>query len=332
MKQEYHSNACTNVHIRSEIQNSKITNSELSSRFFISTKTVRKWRKRLFTKDKSSCPVNIKRSFNLAQETLILSIRRTTWLPLEDIKIMVNCGEQTISKSAIYRLFCRNGVNVVPKVHREKVNKFKEYEPGYLHIDITYLPSIDGMRRYLFVAIDRATRYMFFKVYDNKTAENAQDFMNHCVDEFPFVLDYVLTDNGLEFTNHLIISKKRTACRKTSKFDEVCQKYKIKHRLTKPFTPKTNGMVERVNGTIKRATILVTKYMNMNELNDGLSSYLLHYNYYRRHGSLQRELNVKTPFDALCKWYELKPEIFIQNPFDFRRKKLLLYYYQKQVA
>jgi len=46
----------------------------------------------------------------------------------------------------------------VPQKEREKAKQFKAYEPGYLHIDVTYLPKINGKRQYLFVAIDRVTR------------------------------------------------------------------------------------------------------------------------------------------------------------------------------
>jgi len=67
-----------------------------------------------------------------------------------------------------------------------------------LHIDVTYLPKIDGVKYYLFVAIDRATRTLYYKVYDAKTSENAEDFMIKCLDFFPFGISHALTDNGLE--------------------------------------------------------------------------------------------------------------------------------------
>jgi len=44
-----------------------------------------------------------------------------------------------------------------------------------LHIDVTYLPKFDKQKYYLFVAIDRATRLLYYKVYENKSSENADD-------------------------------------------------------------------------------------------------------------------------------------------------------------
>ncbi len=324
MKQDYHSNSKTNIHFRAEIQKSNLSTKELHLKYNVSTRTIRKWRGRDFTKDKSSCPYVIERALSVEEEALILLIRRTTWFPLDEVLSMIAAKEGNISRSSVYRLFVRHKVNVLPQEEKDKCKKFKEYEPGYLHIDVTYMPKIEGVKRYLFVAIDRATRWMYYKVYDEKSADNAQDFLKLCMDEFPFYIDYILTDNGLEFTNRLLISKKGEACQKASKFDEECAENDIEHRCTKPHTPKTNGMVERVNGTIKKATILVTKYNNNEELTSNLSDYLIVYNFFRRHGSLQRELKVKTPYDAVCKWFAIKPEIFIKNPFDLKNEKLNL--------
>jgi hypothetical protein len=45
---------------------------------------------------------------------------------------------------------------------------------------------------------------------------------------------------------------------------------------------------------------------------------------FRRHGEVKKELNVKTPFNASGKWYELKPELFHQKPSDFKNKLFTL--------
>ncbi len=148
--------------------------------------------------------------------------------------------------------------------------------------------------------------------------------MLKCLDFFPFAITHVLTDNGLEFTNKLIKSKKGEYCTKPSKLDVICGDNNIEHRLTKVNTPKTNGMVERANGIIKSNTILKEQYADKEEMNNQLMKFLVFYTLYRRHGSLKRELGMKTPFHAVEKWYELKPEMFIQTPEKFKSKLLLL--------
>jgi transposase InsO family protein len=324
MKQAYHSNSTTNVHCRSEINKSDLSNEELSLRYNLSINTISKWKNRKCFEDKSSRPNSIEYSLSEMLQILVVHIRMTSWWALDEIVEMVFPTDPNSMRSAVYRTFVRNGINQVPQKEKEKAKKFKEYEPGYLHIDVTYLPKIDGIKYYLFVAIDRATRILYYKVYDAKTSENTEAFMKDCIDFYPFGITHVLTDNGLEFTNKLIKSKKGHYCTKPSKLDDICTENNIDHRLTKPGTPKTNGMVERVNGTIKSNTIKKNNYEDLEQINSDIMRFLVFYNLHRRHGGLRRELNVKTPFDAIEKWYEIKPEIFNQNPLQFKEKILIL--------
>jgi len=62
---------------------------------------------------------------------------------------------------------------------------------------------------------------LFYHVYDAMANENTEDFMNKCLGFLPFEITHVLTDNGLEFTNRLIKSKKGELCQKSSKLDEL---------------------------------------------------------------------------------------------------------------
>ena len=324
MKQVYHSNAVTNIHIRSEINGSKLTNKELADKYNISTVTVSKWknRYRYSLEDKSSRPKTIHYSLSALETSIIIALRKLTWLPLDEITELVFPDEPYSKRSAIYRLFVREGINKKPQQVRDKAKKFKEYEPGFIHIDVTYLPKINGKIYYLFVAIDRATRLVFYKVYEAKTAENAKLFLEECIKFFPFKLTHTLTDNGLEFTNERRKSKKGNSTDKPSAFDKVCMENNIQHRLTKPNTPKTNGMVEKVNDTIKSATIKLWNYNNTEQMINDLMNFFVKYNLFRRHSGLRKELNVKTPFDAISKWYELNPNLFNVKPDKFKNKIL----------
>lgn len=319
MQQIYHSNAKTNVNIRQQIQNSfSFSNEDLANRFNISPQTVSKWKNRDFVQDKPCTPNIINYALTDLEQQLIVFIRKTTWFALDEIWEMTLLYNKNVTRSSVYRCLVRNQVNKVPQKEKEKLKKFKEYEPGFLHIDVTYLPKFNDTKLYLFVAIDRATRNMFYKVYEDKTALSAEDFLEQCLHFFPFEITHILTDNGLEFTNKLLKSKKGESCKKPSKFDIKCEDNYIEHRLTLPRHPQTNGMVERANGIIKHATILKNEYQNRDEMEKDLCKFLIYYNIIRRHGSLRKELNVKTPFDATEKWYEIKPQIFKINPSKFK--------------
>lgn len=322
--QQYHSKAKTNVNNREIIQNSNVTHSELAKRFAVSKNTVGKWKNRTFTKDKSSRPNGIHYALTELERAVAISVRKVSWISLAEVHEMLLVSNPKVSQISVYRCFVKEGINNVPVEQKEKAKKFKEYEPGFLHIDVTYLPTLDGQKRYLFVAIDRATRLLFYFVYEDKSADSTDDFMDKCIAYFPIKITHILTDNGLEFTNRFIKSKTGGLCAKPSKMDVKCAEHNIEHRLTAPATPKTNGMVERVNGTIKNNTILKNTYASAQEMSKDLEAFLVYYIFYRRHGSLRKELKVKTPFDALEKWFGLKPELFTKSPTEFKNNSLFL--------
>jgi transposase InsO family protein len=234
-------------------------------------------------------------------------------MSLDDLlETMRTCFPQ-ISRSSIYRTLEKNGINTVPKKQKEKAKRFKKYAPGYLHMDVTYLPRLEGKKRaYLFIAVDRATRLIFYKLYPSKSADCANDFLEACRAFFPFEITHILTDNGNEFTDRFAQGRKKPTG--NHRFDKRCRQYGIQHRLIAPFSPKTNGMVEKANDLVKSKTVKAKEYSSFAELQKDLDRFLLSYTFFRRHGSLQKELNVKTPFDALQKWYNLEPLLFHTTP------------------
>ncbi len=308
MSQVYHANARTNQHVRGIIQESELTNVELANRYSVNVKTICKHRNRDFTEDKSSRPNKIHYALTPLEKELIRVVRTLTWMELDDLTDTVVDVIPNANRSNVYRTLKAFDISRVPVEQKAKAKKFKEYEPGYLHIDVTYLPKFDKQKYYLFVAIDRATRLMYYKVYKNKTADNAVEFLKECKEYFPFYITHILTDNGLEFTDKW--ARGKGVVSGNHKFDVECSEDKIEHRLTAPYTPQTNGMVERVNGTIKNATIKAEEYDNIKDVKKDLSKFLIFYNFNRRHGSLRKELKVRTPFDAVQSWFQTKPEIF----------------------
>ncbi len=308
MSQVYHSNARTNQHVREIIQQSNLTNVELANNYNVNVKTIAKHKNRDFLNDKSSRPKRIHYALTPLEKELIKVVRTMTWMELDDLADTIVDIIPNANRSNVYRTLKAFDINRVPQEQKEKAKKFKEYEPGYLHIDVTYLPKFDKQKYYLFVAIDRATRLLYYKVYENKTAANAVSFLKECKEFFPFYLTHILTDNGLEFTDKWARGKGFVSG--NHKFDVECKDDEIEHRLTAPYTPQTNAMVERVNGTIKNATIKAEEYDNIDDVKKDLNKFLIYYNFNRRHGSLKKELKVRTPFDAVQSWFQTKPEIF----------------------
>jgi transposase InsO family protein len=104
-------------------------------------------------------------------------------------------------------------------------------------------------RRFLFVAIDRATRWVFVQIKSQKTAAAARSFLSDLHKACPIKRQKILADNGKEFTDRLFASRAPQATY-SHEFDQLCQALNIEHYLTRPRTPRTNGMVERFNERI----------------------------------------------------------------------------------
>jgi transposase InsO family protein len=102
-------------------------------------------------------------------------------------------------------------------------------------------------RSYAYVAIDRATRFVYLEILPNRRAAG---FLARFVERFPLEVHTIVTDNGSEFTDRFAVDKKGKPHDKPSSehpFDRLCAARAITHRLTRPFRPQTNGMVERFN-------------------------------------------------------------------------------------
>jgi transposase InsO family protein len=325
MKQNYHKNAKTNLHYRELIHNSVAPIQQLSIQYNVSPKTIRKWKGRGDFQDKSSKPRSIKYALSQEEQAIVCALRRSTWWPIDEIIESLFGAQQVATKrSSVYRTWVRNGINKLPEPEKYKAKQFKEYDPGYLHVDVTYLPKIDGRKLYLFVAIDRATRLPFYHWYETKSADNTVDFVNKCVAFFPYTIHSILTDNGLEFTNRRLVNPKSKKLIKPSKLDDFCEKNKIVHRCTAPYTPQTNGMVERANGIIKANTIKKESYATTSSMQTALMHFLVYFILHRRHGSLRKELQVRTPYQAVEKWYKINPNLFKETPSQFQEKVLNL--------
>ena len=157
MSQIYHSNAKTNQHVREIIQKSDLTNVELAKKYNVNIKTISKWKEREFVEDKSSRPNKIHYALSSLDKELIRVVRILTWMELDDLTDTIADVIPNANRSNVYRTLKSFNINKVPQEQKAKAKKFKEYEPGYLHIDVTYLPKFEGKKYYLFVAVDRAT-------------------------------------------------------------------------------------------------------------------------------------------------------------------------------
>ena len=305
-----HKNARTTPAIRAQLAASNEPVAVLAKRFNLAPNTVRKWQARTDFNDRSHTAHNLQTTLSSAQEHIVIYLRKHLLLPLDDLLSVTReflCPE--VSRSGLNRCLRRHGVGNLREMTRSQDNKpkyqrFKDYPIGFIHIDIKYLPQMadESKRRYLFVAIDRATRMVCVQLRESKTAKDAREFLKFVTERFPFKIKKVLTDNGKEFTNKVF---GYNATNKTHEFDELCLSLGIEHRLTKVRRPQTNGMVERFNGRI--ADILRTHHFQSGkELEHTIMRYVDLYNNHLP----QANLNCRTPCQVMYEWYVNKPQFF----------------------
>lgn len=106
----------------------------------MNVKTIAKHRNRDFTQDKSSRPDKIDYALTSLEKELIRVVRTLAWMELDDLTDTIIDVIPNANRSNIYRTLKAFDINRVPQEQKAKAKKFKEYEPGYLHIDVTYLP------------------------------------------------------------------------------------------------------------------------------------------------------------------------------------------------
>lgn len=108
----------------------------------------------------------------------------------------------------------------------------------------------------------------------NQTRNTACEFLRHLIALVPYQVHTILTDNGIQFTNR---SKDKWAFMHL--FDLVCYQPGIDHQLTKVNYPWTNGQVERMNRTIKEATVKRYYYETHQQLKEHLQLFLTAYDF-----------------------------------------------------
>jgi transposase InsO family protein len=269
-----------------------------AARFGVSAKTAAKWTRRyrqLGTAgltDRSSRPHRSPRQTSSFLVEKVLALRRGH-MPGYEI------GRRTgLSAASVSRILRRarlsrwRDLNPPPPVQR-----YEHPRPGdLLHLDIKGMTRFgevslrgDGRLRgkrphpgflALHVAVDDHSRLAFTQMLPDQKAETTIGFLNSAVDFFArhgIRVRALLTDNG--------------SCYRSRQFRRACQQMAIKHRRTRPYTPRTNGKAERFIQTALREWAYAKHWTDSVQRDQHLQPWNDYYNRQRPHGSL----NYKPP-------------------------------------
>ena len=312
MGQVLHGSATTTTAIRRAIQHSQESLRALARRHGINPKTVAKWKKRNSVTDLPTGPKHPKSTvLTTEEEAMIIAFRRHTLLPLDDCLYALQPTIPHLTRSSLHRCLQRYGISRLPQVDGDTPDKrkFKAYPIGYFHIDIAEVRTEEG-KLYLFVAIDRTAKFAFVALHEKADRPTAARFLKDLISAVPYRVHIVLTDNGLQFTDLPRIRKGQIARHRPHPFEEICRANGIEHRLTKPNHPWTNGQVERMNRTLKEATVKRYYYETHEQLRSHLADFVTAYNFGRR----LKTLKGLSPYEYICGIWAKQPGRFTLNP------------------
>src|SRR4051794_33051207 len=313
--------ARTTAAVRRAIQHSQESLRGLARRHGISPKTVAKWKKRPSAADRPTGPKAPRSTvLTLEEEAVIVAFRRHTLLPLDGCLYALQATIPHRTRSSLHRCLPRHSISRLPNTDGDKPRRaqFKRYPIGYFHIDLAEVRTEQG-KLYLFVAIDRTSKFAFAELHEKATRRIAGDFLRHLIAAVPYRVHTVLTDNGTHFTtpgNTASVAPliKEAIARgelfRAHAFELACAQNDVDHRLTKPRHPWTNGQVERMNQTIKDATVRRYYYESHDQLRQHLSDFVAASNFARR----LKTLKGLTPYEYICKRWTLEPERFRLDP------------------
>ena len=314
MGQVLHGSATTTEAVRRAIQHSQESLRTLAKRYGINQKTVRKWKGRGSVADLPTGPKEPRSTVLLIEDEAVgVAFRRHTLLPLDDGLDALQATLPQLTRSSLHRCLQRHGISRLPEVDGDKRDRrqFKAYPIGSFPIDIAEVRTEEG-RLDLFVAIDRTSKFAFVELHEKATTRVAADFLAALIKAVPYRVHTVLTDHGLHFTTPSNTASAAPLIKEAlargepvwaHAFEYACAKNDIDHRLTKPKHPWTNGQVERMNRTLKEATVRRYSYESHAQLRQHLADFVTAYNFARR----LKTLRGLTPYEAICSAWAKQP-------------------------
>ena len=154
------------------------------------------------------------------------------------------------------------------------------------------------------MAIDRTSKLAFAQLLPRAGKMEAAQLLRDPIETVPDHIHTVLADNGVQFT------PRRQDIRDSGHiFAQVCAEQGTDHRLAKVNHPWTNGQVERMNRTIKDATVKRFHHVNHEQLQAHLQLFVDAYNHARR----LKTLRGLTPYDLVCQTWTNEPNRFRLN-------------------
>ena len=215
----------------------------------------------------------------------------------------------TRSITGLYRLLRKQGQMAVKPPNPKYIPKPYEqmqYPGQRVQIDVKFVPEscivgeAKGQKFYQYTAIDEYSRFRYLEAFEEDSLYSSAQFLKHLIERFPFKIECVQTDNGMEFTKQLGNTQKPTP----TLFERTLEQCGIRHKLIAPYTPRHNGKVERSHRKDNEYFYATHSFYSFEDFKRQLSVHNRKYNSFP-----MRPLNWKSPADYL-KAFLINGEVF----------------------
>jgi transposase InsO family protein len=240
--------------------------------------------------ERSSCPRRSPTRVPAAEEARICQLREQTgWSP----RRLADEPEIRRSHSTVHRVLQRAGRSRLPRPERPAVVRYQWPCPGQLlHMDVKKLGRFDqpghkltGDRarrsrrvgwEYVHSIVDDCSRLAYSEIHDDETAPTVTTFTRRALDwflEHGIVAERLMTDNAFAYIHNRSLR-------------QLLDRRTIRHIRTRPYTPRTNGKVERYQQTLQREWAYALEYASSDARRAALPHWVRHYNERRTHSAL----------------------------------------------
>jgi transposase InsO family protein len=240
--------------------------------------------------DRSSRPQHSPAQVPAEEAARICELReRTGWSP----RRLADEPEVTRPHSTIHRVLRRGGCSRRPAPERPAVVRYEWPCPGQLlHMDVKKFGKFtepghkltgDRARRsrrigweYVHSIVDDNSRLAYSEIHDDEKATTVTAFTERALDwllDHGIVAERLMTDNAFAYTQNKALR-------------ELLDRRAIRHIRTRPYTPRTNGKVERYQQTLQREWAYALEYASSEARRASLPHWLRHYNQRRTHSAL----------------------------------------------
>ncbi len=241
-------------------------------------------------RERSSRPHRSPARVPAEEERRICELReRTGWSP----RRLADEAEVARSHSTVHRVLQRGDCSRRPVPERPAIVRYQWPCPGQLlHMDVKKLGKFtepghaltgDRTKRsrrvgweYVHSIVDDCSRLAYSEIHEDEKADTVTAFTRRALDWFlalGICAERLMTDNAFAYT-------------KNATLRELLATRAIEHVRTRPYTPRTNGKVERYQQTLQREWAYALEYASSDARRASLPHWVRHYNEQRTHSAL----------------------------------------------